>query len=218
MRGLIFIALACAGCLRTTEFKCSDDSSCSATGAVCESTQYCSFTDSSCANGRRYGALSGPYANKCVGEGGDGGMDTPDGTAGACPTGYNTLPNAGTHKYKITAGTSLWTTQRDRCAADATASGAVIYLAIPDDANELTAITTLSTAVKTWVGINDIVTEGTYMTTKNAAATFLPWNTAAGEPNDPGNPPQDCVAALMSGPLIEDDKCGDTYAAVCECE
>jgi hypothetical protein len=34
---------------------------------MCETTGYCSFDDSSCASGRRYGELGGPFSNQCVG-------------------------------------------------------------------------------------------------------------------------------------------------------
>ena len=83
----LLLAAGTAGCLRTTEFKCMTDADCSASGAVCETTQYCSFTDTECAMGRRYGEFSGMYSNQCVGETSmnDGGVDTPDGTPGGCP-------------------------------------------------------------------------------------------------------------------------------------
>jgi hypothetical protein len=165
--------------------------------------------------GRRYGDFSGSYSKQCVGDEmmADGGIDGlgSDAPPAGCPATYATLPNAGTHVYKLTANAGLWSTQRDRCAAD----GA--YLAIPDDAAELTAITTASAAQRTWVGISDTMTEGTYRTVKNVTATFLPWNTAAGEPDDTMGG-QDCVSALMANPLIQTDKCGDTLPAVCECE
>ena len=99
--------------------------------------------------------------------------------------------------------------QRDRCAAD----GA--YLAIPDNVAELQAITTAAAAARTWVGINDQVTEGAYKTVKGADATYLPWDTANGEPNNAGE--QDCVSALTTS-LIATDKCSLTFPAVCDCE
>lgn len=217
MRGLLAIAVIATlgGCLRQTEFKCTTDADCSASDGVCEATGYCSFADSACAMGRRYGDFSGSYSKQCVGEQmmmPDGGGDSMlDGPAGGCPATYATLPNAGSHVYKLTANAATWSTQRDRCATD----GA--YLAIPDNAAELTAITTAAAAQRTWVGISDTMTEGTYETVKNMAATFLPWDSGAGEPNDSMGG-QDCVSALMANPLIETDKCSDTLPAVCECE
>jgi len=205
MRALAFLALT--GCLRTTEFKCATDTDCS--DGKCETTtSYCSFTDSSCGSGRRYGDFSGSLTKQCVGGDIDGGIDVPP---GVCPAGYTTLPNAGSHKYKVTASAETWTTQRDRCASEATN----IYLALPDDMAELTAIVT-ATGARTWVGINDTAAEGTYVNVKNMPQTFLPW--ASGQPDNVGSMGgEDCVAALAPGQIF-DDKCSIAQAAICECE
>src|SRR5262245_28407478 len=98
-----------AACLRKTEFHCTTDADCSATGGVCETTTYCSVPDPMCDEGRRYADLSGELSNQCVG----GGMiavdasmpDTPtliDAPAGSCPAGYITVTGGGTHLYKKT--------------------------------------------------------------------------------------------------------------------
>ena len=219
MRALWFtLALASsAGCLRDTEFKCTTNADCTGTGGTCESTGYCSFTDTGCADGRRYGAYSGAYSNQCIGGMAldDGGVDTMSDAppTGNCPATYATLPNAGTHVYKLTSGAAQWSTQRTRCEAD----GA--YLAIPDDAAELMALTTAAAATRTWIGIHDQTTEGMYVTVKDMPATFLPWNTATGEPDNPGNQGgEDCVSALMATPTIATDRCSVSFPAVCECE
>ncbi|HEY5947193.1 MAG TPA: lectin-like protein [Kofleriaceae bacterium] len=208
---LLISIVGAAGCLRTTEFKCTVDGDCTASGSMCEGTGYCSFVDTSCTSGRRYGEFSGSYSKQCVGDmTGDGGIDSPDGMGGGCPSTYATLPNAGTHVYKLTASSALWATQRDRCATD----GA--YLAVPDNVAELQAITTAAAAANTWVGLSDSEVEGTFKTTKdNSVATFLPWK--AGEPDDAAGG-QDCVSALMATPEIQTDKCSLSFPAVCECE
>lgn len=208
MRALVLWAAlaASAGCLRGTEFKCAVDGDCTATGAVCEPTGYCSFPDPECADGRRYGEFSGPYANQCVGGmATDGGVDGPPDT-GACPASYASLPNAGTHVYRVAASAD-WVTQRDGCEADGG------YLAIPDTVEELEAITTAA-AADAWVGIHDRITEDSFVTVKGDPAMFLPW--APNEPNNAGN--QDCVAALMASPNIATYPCSMSFAAVCECE
>lgn len=217
MRAVLLIALASAGCLRATEFKCTDSAQCSATGAVCEPDGYCSFTDSDCASGRRYGEFAGSLSNQCVGGmTGDGGTDgMGDGGGSACPAAYTTLPNAGTHKYSKIGNAQAWATQRSRCAADATSSGKMVYLAIPDDMAEIQAIVTLSAGTNTWVGLNDMATEGTFKTEKATDATFLPW-LPPNEPTESG-PGEDCVSALQSG-QIQTDRCTELFLAVCECE
>lgn len=216
MRAVLLLAIASAGCLRSTEFKCTDNSQCSTTGAVCEADGYCSFTDSSCASGRRYGEFAGAQSNQCVGSMGDGGMgsDGGDGGGGGCPAAYMTLPNAGTHKYSKIGNLQNWMTQRGRCAADATSSGKMVYLAIPDDAAEIQAIVTFAAAANTWVGLNDMAMDMTFVTEKGTTATFLPWLT--GEPTEAG-PGEDCVSALPSG-QIQTDRCSEVFVAVCECE
>ncbi len=67
-------------CLRTTQFTCATDTDCAGGAApgVCEDSRYCSFPDPECSGGRRYGGLSGPLADRCVGDVGlDGGVDGP---------------------------------------------------------------------------------------------------------------------------------------------
>lgn len=201
-------------CLKSTEFRCSNNDTCS--GGVCESNGYCSFADTECPSGRRYGELSGENANQCVGSTTslDAGTDSTGTDApGGCPASYKVIAGSGTtHKFrKINA--AQWNMQRSTCMSD----GANAYLAIPDVGTELMAITSLSASARTWIGIHDQMTEGSFQTVRNANATYLPWDTGNGEPNDSGGG-QDCVAALMSAALIETDKCTDSFVAVCECE
>jgi hypothetical protein len=51
-------------------FDCTSSAQCTGgPGAgTCQPTGFCSFGDSSCTSGQRYGSLSGSYANTCVGE------------------------------------------------------------------------------------------------------------------------------------------------------
>ena len=221
MRSLFFLILiANVGCLRSTEFKCQTADQCSATDGACETNGYCSFPDSMCSSGRRYGEFSGSLSNKCVGDEMpliDGSMgDTPMGDVppGNC-AGYTTLSGAGANRYKLTMNAAQWSTQRDRCAAD----GSNAYLAIPDNQGELQAIATLGAGARTWVGIEDMAAEGSYVTVKGAAATYLPWDAANNEPdNGGGMGGQDCVTALMASPNIATDACATSFPAVCECE
>jgi hypothetical protein len=65
------------------EFACAQDDQCSGgpSGGLCEADGRCSFPDSECSTGRRYGGFAGTKSNTCVG----GGMidaprnDSPDG-------------------------------------------------------------------------------------------------------------------------------------------
>jgi len=227
----IVVALASAGCLRSTSYKCGSNDQCSGTGGVCEDTGFCSFTDGNCNGGRRYGEFSGVYANKCVGDvlPIDGGLDVGDGPmgdvpVGGCPASYAALPGVTGHVYRVITTTALWDTQGAACMADQ----GTTYLAVPDDQAELDAIITASSVALTWVGIDDKQTENTFVTATGGAfsATSPLWHTA--DSSEPDNAPSsggggadgaDCVAADDTTNNLADDRC-DTkmYRAVCECE
>jgi Lectin C-type domain len=208
--------LCATACLRTTEFHCTTNADCGASG-VCAPMGLCSIADSLCPGGLRYSDTAGSQANECVGGGGgvdaptsiDGGPDAPP---AGCPAGYNTIPGGqGTHRYRLLTATDDWQTQRAFCAAT-TSSG---YLAIPDDLTELQAIATLGAANRFWLGISDLATENVFLSVKNLPQTFLPWE--GGQPND-GPPSEDCVEVESSSARINDERCNTKYVAVCECE
>jgi hypothetical protein len=210
---LAAVTVPSAGCLRSTTFTCGGDPDCS--GGTCETNGFCAFADATCASGRRYGDLSGPVANQCVGDE-DPEVDGPPGTPDApppidseqslCPGTYMTVPNA-PNVYRLLAGPGSWTDQQVICTAD---TGG--YLIIPGTQTELDAITAFA-ASEIWVGISDRGDEGIYLDVRGGTQTFLPW--AGGQPdNDP--PGEDCV--LATGSLISDERCGLNHPAVCECE
>ncbi len=78
---LAFAALTGSGCLRDIRdivFHCDSEHQCGA-GGTCEPTGLCSFPDSACPAGRRYGSLAGDLAGQCVAEFilPDAGIDAP---------------------------------------------------------------------------------------------------------------------------------------------
>jgi hypothetical protein len=216
---VIGAGLGLGGCLRTTSFTCDTSGDCA--GGTCEAVGFCSFADSSCASGSRFGQLSGSFANQCVGGDptGDGGVDAAlsDGGADAaidappqpCPASYAGLVGAPGHVYRSLTTITSSNAQRAACAADGG------YLAIPDDLGELTAIFTLAGSNTIWVGITDEATEGVYKDVKGAVETFLPW--AAGQPDNGPGGQADCV---LASPALTyaDDRCSSAFRAVCECE
>jgi hypothetical protein len=218
MRPIWILLLASnAACLRTTEFRCSDNGECSG-GGTCEAVGYCSFADGSCSGGRRFDNTAGPFAGQCVGAtGNDAGVDMmpmvdsgPDSPTG-CPSGYM---NAGAqpHMYKVIATATDWQTQVTACAA--TKPGGA-YLAIPDDATELMDIDGIATGhPQYWVGVHH-QNAAVYNNVKNVTQTFLPW--AMGQPNN-GPPPMDCVKALSATAEFATEKCNTSIVAICECE
>ena len=220
---LVALAASSAGCLRSTEYRCSTNSECG-TGGTCESVGFCSFPAGSCSSGRQFGDSAGALANQCTGSTGqDGGpidtpIDTPsiidspiDSPVTGCPGNYATITGGqGTHRYRLVPSAN-WNQQRDFCVA--TTSSA--YLAIPDDLGELQALATLAAQGRFWIGITDAATENTWLNTKGTVQTFLPW--AAGAPDDAG-PGEDCVEGIMATSQINDERCNTQYIAVCECE
>lgn len=216
---VIAFAASSGACLRSTEYRCSSNTECG-TGGTCESVGFCSFADSSCASGVRFGDSAGDLANQCTGTAGnDGGVDSPmtidapmvdaPPTTG-CPGNYMTITGGqGTHRYRV-APSANWNASRDFCVTTTQSA----YLAIPDDAGELTAIATLAGVAQFWVGITDSATENTWLNTKGVAQLFLPWG--AGEPDDAG-PGEDCVEGI-STTQIGDERCNTQQVAVCECE
>ena len=215
---LVLGAVASAGCLRSTQFKCAQSTDCGASG-TCEANGFCSFPSASCPDsGRMFGDSAGQgLANTCVPgtnppPGVDAGVDAPaqiDAPPAGCPSGYAAV-NGSAHLYKVLSGRS-W----DTAANDCKLTSASAYLAVPDDATELMNLATAAAATPFWVGIDDQDRNNVFTTQKNGAvATFLPW--APNEPNR-GPPPQDCVVA-SSASQIAMDKCGNGHIAVCECE
>jgi hypothetical protein len=245
MRIAIAIALAASsGCMKPATFACTSDTECTRgdeTG-TCEAVGRCSFPDPSCPTGARFGALSGMYANECVGAPSNGAdvtepIDAPvsphdshmaDATFDAEPIDAAAIDAAQLDAAQscpagYVALPGLTTTHRYRLLATAAgwtnqraicgAEPANAYLAIPNDAAELHALLALS-AADTWVGISDAATEGVYVDVHGEAATFLPW--APGEPDNNGN--QDCVRALVAMSTVETNQCGMAAVAICECE
>ena len=225
MRALLFMCvLASSACLRTTEYRCSGDTSCSG-GGVCEATGYCSFTDGECASGRRYNDSAGTLAGTCTSGGGGGNdandtnmstdvltdtsmIDTP---VAQCPNGYVTVTGGeANHLYKVLTVAANFNAQESQCQLTTVKS----HLFAPGDITELTAIDTLVGGTGTyWTGINDKTTQGTYVNTFGVAQTYLPW--ATGNPSSAAM--DECTYATNVGHEIAEDRCNVCRPAVCEC-
>ena len=215
---VISLVVAAPGCVHDSSFSCSTDSECGGNGN-CEGNSFCSFPDTTCSEGRRFGQWSGSVANQCVDAASNGGCSaayhtpttgTGSGSGGAPLTGGS---NAfGAHRYRGITSTAPWASQRDACAADGTSS----YLAIVDDSTEFSSITQFVSGLdstKIWVGVDDLATEGSYVTVRGGVAGYLPWAT-----NQPDGGTQDCVATTKDSRRYTDELCTDAYVAVCECE
>lgn len=211
---IALLASSGLGCLRQTSFHCADNAQCGSAG-VCEAEGFCSFIDSNCEGGRRFGDSAGPLANQCVG--GTPGIDgrMPDGPVDmslpmGCPGDYTDVAGATAgHKYKTVNPGVDWLTAHDACASESSSA----YLFIPDDSSELAALGAVVTG-EYWIGVDDRTTENTFVNARGQPQTFLPW--ASGEPRD-NMGGKDCVRALNATEFAT-DKCNFTKQYVCECE
>lgn len=213
---LLVAAAASAGCLRTTEFRCLQDTECG-TGGVCEPVGYCSVPSTACAGtGRAFSDSAGQgLSGECVladnpgprpDAAADAGADAAiDGPPEGCPDDFAAIAGSA-HRYKRLAAVS-W----DRAADDCKRSSSSAYLAIPDDLAELSNIVSAGTAPPISLGIRQI--GAVFVTEKAMLATFLPW--ATGQPDMRGG--RDCALAV-SATEIATDRCTDVRTAVCECE
>ena len=197
-RALLVAAALSSGCLRDTTFHCTDDPQCGPDGK-CEPVGFCSFPDTGCASGRRFGSLSGGSADQCV----------EMGSNGNCPSDYMAAGDQG-HVYKLQSNAN-WDEHQANCSSEGG------YLAIPDDATEQQAILDIAGGNTIWIGVDDMASEGDYVTVKGVPATYLPW--APGEPNNSGGPgsgPANCEQLQDDG--FHDFRCNNDAPAVCECE
>jgi hypothetical protein len=229
MRTMFVLALSLTACLRSTVYRCAQDTECGA-GGSCDPLGYCSFADGTCESGQRFGEASGSHAGQCTTSSSDidAGIDmamidgTPidgppidmaiDADLTVCPGSY--APIAGGqagHVYRVIPNVANWNAQRAACAQDSDSA----YIAIPDDAGELAALATLAVDDRFWVGVTDAATEGTWLTVLGDPQTFLPWE--GGAPDDQG-PGEDCVEGVGATTQFNDHRCGQTQrVAVCEC-
>lgn len=205
MRMLVGIAClsvcALVGCLRTTGYKCTSNEQCGTNG-VCESVGYCSFPDSGCPSGRKFGDLAGDSAGRCVGTTGiDAAVDTPiDMMVVSCPAGY-TASRA--PSYRLVTMPDDWLAAEQDCENDGTGT----HLAIFSDMAEYGVIDALTNA-NIWVGASDRTTEATWLWVTGAAAVDL------GMGNN-----SDCARYAGGGEGgLTDQSCDQALAYVCECD
>lgn len=124
---LAALASALAGC-KTGSFTCNDGSQCQldAVAGYCEPVGYCSFDDSSCDSGRRYGKLAGSgLAGECVAV--DDGPTSGAATTGAATTGAvmssaSTLGTNSTMSGDTSAATTLGVATTNATTDDGTTS------------------------------------------------------------------------------------------------
>ena len=213
----VVASMSSLGCLRTTSYKCTTNAQCGGSGVCERDVGYCSFPDSSC--GRRFGDSAGDLSNQCVAQDAGVTIDVPisqhdagfDAPPINCPGDYLQLPTSPAHRYKLLAAPAIWDDQRLACV-----SSFPTHLAIPDGTAEQMALDSLAGTTSYWIGVDDIAQEGTFLTVLGAAPAFTAW--ASGQPDDKPNPTSDCALATPASHDWDDQKCGDSHIAICECE
>ena len=128
--------------------------------------------------------------------------------ADPCPTGY--APIAGGEvgsQYRFVTSGVAWLDAEQDCEHDGPA-----HLAVLDNDGEKDAMRG-AIGGDTWLGVTDIVSEGTFFKVTTGVATYLPWD--PGEPNNAGGN-EDCVELKGSG--LNDEGCDRSHGYACECD
>jgi len=128
--------------------------------------------------------------------------------ATTCGTGGTQV---GTKCFTFNAGPQTWLAALTTCVA---AGGSLAKI---ESAAEQTAAFALTGGVNTWIGLNDIGTEGTFTWADDAAlGGYTNWN--AGEPDSTAaNPqPQHCVNMRAADGFWNDVSCGSARAFICQ--
>lgn len=124
-------------------------------------------------------------------------------TTVSCPAGYTA---AGDGCYRLITTTMNQATALTNCQSDGGT------LAKIDNATENSVVQTFMGA-DSWIGANDITTEGTWQWADGSSLAYSNWN--SGEPNNSGGN-QDCGYIYFSGGKWDDDTCTVSKRAVCE--
>ncbi len=124
--------------------------------------------------------------------------------------GYSYAGTFGGHKYFLS------TTGRTWANANAEAMAAGAHLASITSAEENNFVTTTTSGLRTWIGLNDVATEGTFVWTSGEAVTYTNWE--ATEPNN-SNGGEDFVITNWNNPGRWNDVVGsstDIFLALME--
>lgn len=128
----------------------------------------------------------------------------------SCPAGYTMIGNSGTY-YRLVTQQAQW----EGAVADCADDGASTHLVVAGSLAEVTAIDTAFPGEnELWIGLSDLVTNGTFLwvtaedTMGFPPATGTPWQ------NQPGADP--CV--LVKDGVFETRSCTLTRRYLCECD
>jgi hypothetical protein len=126
--------------------------------------------------------------------------------ADPCPTGYAPIAGVPKSQYRFVTDQKQWLDAEKDCEHDGLA-----HLAVLDNDGERDAVRGMISG-DTWLGVSDLVSEGTFFKVTTGVAGYLPWN--GGEPNNQFN--EDCVE--LAGGGFNDEGCDNDDVYVCECD
>jgi hypothetical protein len=94
--GVACLVLAAGGCVQLDTFACAQSSECVHEGlpGTCEAAGVCSFPDTSCPSGKKYGEFAGEQAGQCVGVGATSGPPTTGTATGTDASDPTTTPDS----------------------------------------------------------------------------------------------------------------------------
>ena len=125
-----------------------------------------------------------------------------------CPLDFQPISGGQTaHRYKAIQLAQAFGDLASTCALQGS------YLAIPNSATELQAVANLLVGDEIWVGVDDIVTETTFLDVLNN-----PYDPVAvvGLSITGNKPDDDCIATR--GDALDANPCGIQTTGVCECD
>jgi len=112
-----------------------------------------------------------------------------------------TIDPATRHAYHRFSTAAFYPAAATACTAIANA-----HLVSIADATEATFVDAITAATRTWIGLDDITTEGSYVWQTGEQFAFSAFDTAAGEPTGLAAADQDCIY-LRQNDLWTDDPC-----------
>ncbi|HEU0034358.1 MAG TPA: C-type lectin domain-containing protein [Kofleriaceae bacterium] len=146
----------------------------------------------------------------------DGAPDAPPLIDG-CPPGYNIdLTGMGFSKYKVLSAMLTWRLGEEACEADGVGYTGKTHLATFGDDAERVAIDGESVPNNAWIGLTDLLNEGTFIWVNNEPNPAQSGNPWAGS-NPDGGETADCVR-LGSSSTYDDRDCTAVQASLCECD
>lgn len=109
---LLALALTAGACVKLDTFTCAASDECVHDGVpgTCEADGLCSFPDTSCGSGKKYGEFAGPQSGQCVG--GDTTVPATD-TPSTAPTGDGTEPPGDTTQDATSIASQVSATTSD---------------------------------------------------------------------------------------------------------